>query len=32
MNAWTGPAAGPSDYQGVQDGFNAWIDLLEKIL
>jgi uncharacterized protein YndB with AHSA1/START domain len=32
VNAWTGPAAGPSDYQAVQAGFSEWLDLLEKIL
>jgi len=32
VNAWTGPAAEPSDYQALQEGFAIWLDLLEKIL
>ena len=32
VNSWTGPAAGPSDYQAVQEGFGIWLDMLEKIL
>jgi uncharacterized protein YndB with AHSA1/START domain len=32
VNTWTGPAAGPSDYQAMQAGFGVWLDLLEKIL
>jgi uncharacterized protein YndB with AHSA1/START domain len=32
VNAWTGPAAAPSDYQAVQEGFAIWLDMLEKIL
>jgi uncharacterized protein YndB with AHSA1/START domain len=32
VNAWTGPAATPSDYQAMQEGFAIWLDMLEKIL
>lgn len=32
VNAWTGPPAGPSDYQALEEGFGLWLDLLEKVL
>ncbi len=31
-NSWTGPEAGPSDYEAVQAGFEEWINRLEKAL
>jgi uncharacterized protein YndB with AHSA1/START domain len=30
-NSWTGPEAGPSDYEALRAGFDEWIDLLEKL-
>lgn len=32
VNAWTGPPATPSDYQGLRDGFDAWLDQLVAVL
>ena len=31
VNTWTGPAAGPSDYDLLREGFDAWLDLLAKL-
>jgi uncharacterized protein YndB with AHSA1/START domain len=30
VNTWTGPPADPSDYERLREGWNAWLDMLEK--